>query len=329
LSSGGRLQMSKRVVVSLIIIAVLLLLLVIGKRRKTVDVPEIKKWEGTAEEILISKGDSRVRIFKKNGKWVLNEQEYLADKTAVEKLEKKINEIKVIDLISEKPHYGRYDLDDEKAIRVIATKDGVPQRDLRIGKKSSTGMQTYVKFSDRPEIYLISGKLTDDFGKKVSDLRDKVIFKVVKSGIESLRLTYKGEKLTFLKIKEEVKEEKAVDEGKKEDKKGKKVKEVEKWICKEYKGLKLNENTIDSILNSFNPLKADTFTDRNKDSLRNPACTVKLKAYKKDILLSIFGKSKEKEYSYLCTSSESPYVFTMSKWDVEKYFKTIGDFKKK
>ena len=321
--------MSKRVIVSLVIIAVLLLLLVIGKRRKTVDIPEIKKWEGTAEEILISRADGRIRIFKKNGRWVLNEEEYLADAKTVEKLEKKINEIRVMDLISEKPHYGRYDLSAEKAIRVIAKKDGVPQRDLLIGKKSSTGMQTYVKFSDRPEIYLISGKLTDDFSKKVSDLRDKVIFKVAKSGIESLQLTYKGKRLTFLKIKPAVKEEKAKDGEKKEVKEGKKAKEVEKWVCKEYKGLKLNESTVDAIANSFNPLKADTFPNLDKNSLKNPICTVKLKAYKKDILLSVFGKSKEKEYSYLCTSSESPYVFTISKWDVEKYFKTISDFRKK
>lgn len=321
--------MSKRVIVSLVIIAVLLLLLVIGKRRKTVDIPEIKKWEGTAEEILISRADGRIRIFKKNGRWVLNEEEYLADAKTVEKLEKKINEIRVMDLISEKPHYGRYDLSAEKAIRVIAKKDGVPQRDLLVGKKSSTGMQTYVKFSDRPEIYLISGKLTDDFSKKVSDLRDKVIFKVAKSGIESLQLTYKGKRLTFLKIKPAVKEEKAKDGEKKEVKEGKKAKEVEKWVCKEYTGLKLNESTVDAIANSFNPLKADTFPNLDKNSLKNPICTVKLKAYKKDILLSVFGKSKEKEYSYLCASSESPYVFTISKWDVEKYFKTISDFRKK
>jgi hypothetical protein len=321
--------MNRRVIVSLIVIAVLALLLILGNRRKTVDVPEIKKWEGTADEILITKGEDRLEILKKKGRWVLNKEEFPADEKAIEKLEKAINEMEVIDLISKKPHYSRYDLQDEKAIRVIVTKDGVRWRDLLIGKKSSPGNQTYVKFSDRPEIYLVSGRLTDDFTKTVSELRDKVIFRVAKSGIDSFQLIYKGRRLTFLKIKEKVKDERAGDKGKEDDKKGKKPKEVEKWVYNEYRGLQLNENTIDSIVNSFNPLKAVAFPDHNKNSLRNPTATVKLKAYNKDILLSIFGKSKDKEYHYLCTSSESPFVFTMTKWDVEKYFVTIGDLKKK
>ena len=102
--------MNRRIIVSLIVIAVLALFLILGNRRKTVDVPEVKKWEGTADKILISKGENRMEIFKKKGKWVLNKEEFPADEKTVEKLQKAINEMEVIDLISKKPHYSRYDL---------------------------------------------------------------------------------------------------------------------------------------------------------------------------------------------------------------------------
>ncbi len=325
-------MMNRKVLISVIVIAVLALLLIIGRRERSADVPEIEPWEGEAEEIIIQKkDDARIRMLKKENRWVLNDEEYPADPQAVLKIDKAIRDLVITDLISEKPHYLRYGLE-EKALRVTAKKGGSVVRDLLIGKKSSTHRHTYIRFPDRPEIYLASGNLVDALEKTVDDLRDKEIFKVTPKGVESFQLHYGGRKLTFAKIKEKVpadSEEAEKEQQSKENSAKKKEKEVEQWICEEHRQVQIDEGAINTVINSFNPLKADGFVSLKKDSLKNPRCVVTVKASQKNITLSIFDTEGEKEKRYLCTSSESPYVFTLKKWSVEKYFKKLEDFKKK
>lgn len=325
-------MMNRKVLISIIIIAVLALLLIIGRRERAADVPEIEPWEGEAEEIIIQKkDDARIRMLKKDDRWVLNTEEYPADAQAVSKIEKAIRDLVITDLISEKPHYLRYGLE-AKALRVTAKKEGAVVRDLLIGKKSSTHRHTYIRFPDRPEIYLASGNLVDTFDKPIDDLRDKEIFKVTPKGVESFQLNYGGRRLTFVKVKEKAEEDtKEAEREKKSEDDGvkKKEKEQERWVCEEYKQIPIDEGAVNTIVNSFNPLKADGFTSLNKDSLKSPRCVVTVKAYQKNITLSIFGTESGKEDRYLCTSSESPYVFALKKWSVERYFKKLEDFKKK
>lgn len=321
--------MNKRIVISLAVIVVLLLYLLIDKQSGS-NVPELEQWEGTADELVIKAEDNTIKIVLEGESWLLNEKKFPADKKQIENLEKKLKELMLTDLISAKPHYLRYDLTPEKAMRVTAKRKGAVLRDILIGKKSPTNKHTYIKFQDKPEIYMASGNLTTDFSKSVPDLRDKEIFKIDKGGIEKISLKYRGRTLTFSKTM--VEDKTPPDKMKKDpaNKPGPPKKE-EKWVCNEYKGIELDKNKMNGIVGSFNPVRAESFPEMEKKKLRGGAqATLTVTAYKKDIVFEIFSMEQDKNKKrYLCTSSESPYVFTLSEWKAKKYFNTIEDLKKK
>lgn len=320
--------MNKRIIISLSVIFVLLLYLLIDKRSGS-NVPELEQWEGTADELVIKSSESTLKIVLNANSWLLNEKKFPADKKQVEGLEKKLKELELTDLISEKPHYLRYDLTPEKALRVTAKIKGAAVRDILIGKKSPTNKHTYIKFHSKPEIYMASGNLTTDFSKSVSDLRDKEIFKVAKGGIEKFSMKYRGRTMSFSKV---MVDDKAPSANKKKDNPANPVppKKKEKWICNEYKGIELDANKINGIIGSFSPVSAESFPEIEKKKLRSAQASITLTAYKKDIVLEIFRMEQDdKKKLYLCTSSESDYVFTMTEWKAKKYFTDITDLKKK
>lgn len=312
--------MNRKLIISLGIIAVLVLyLLLVKSDRPSSRVPDVDQWEGECTEIVIDKkSEEKIRIYKKEGKWVLGEEAFPADITRVEKMITSMKELEITDFISDGPYYEKYDLTPGRAFRVTVKEDSKILRDVLIGKKSSTNRNTYIKFPEKKEIYLSSGNLVSDFDQEIADLRDKEIYNIDKDAVESLELVYNGKKLTFTKQVVEVKDE-AAKEGEEAE-----VKKEEKWVCKEYKSLELSSNKVESLVNSFRTIKASSFPDIKKDAMRSSVCTLKGRAYNKDIILTIHKQDDEK--NYLCTSSESPYVFTLREYNVKKFFKGISDF---
>ncbi len=316
--------MNKKIVISLSVIAVLLLYLLLANNKPSKNIPEIEEWVKECTEINIDKkGESLIKIYKKDNKWLVSEAGYPADNAKVKKLETTMKELKITDFVSKGSYYERYDLSPDKAIRVTVKRDDKILRDILLGKKSSTHRNTYVKFSNEKEIYLVSGGLADEFDKEVEEFRDKEIYSVGKDAVGSLELKYKGKKFTFEKIEEEKEEEGKPDSKVKEKKK----KKVEKWVCKEFKRLKLDKKKVDALVNAFSSIKANSFPDIKKKSLKRPVCIIRGRAYNKDITLNIY--TKDKDDKHLCSSSESPYVFTMNEWNAKQFFKKISDFTEK
>ncbi|MFH0974316.1 MAG: DUF4340 domain-containing protein [Spirochaetota bacterium] len=316
---------NKRIAVSLGVIAILALYLVFsGKDKKSGDVPDVKKLDAI-DEILILKKDKQIKLSYKDNKWLINEQAYPADKQTVEKLEKDMKELEITDFISKGPYYTKYDLMPEQAVKVVVKNKGKTERDILIGKTSSTNRNTYVKFAGDEKVYLASGNLPDDFNKDVEELRDKQIYKVGKDEVLSFELLYNG-RLSFEKKTEEVDEKDNMHAKEKDKDKSKEKKKIktEKWICKEFPGIEMDKNKVDSFVNSISSVRADSFTDINKKDLSGVICQIKTKVYGKEIELKVHKKDKD---NYLCTSSESPYVFILREGNTKRFFKTLSDFK--
>lgn len=306
--------MNRRIIISLGIILVLILYLLFANNSKNgKNIPEIKGWEKDPDEILISKGDKKVRIYKDKGIWLVGDKGFPADDQKVDSLVDKMKEIRITDFVSEGPYYEMYNLTSDKAIRVTIQSSDAIYRDILIGKKSSTFKSSYIKFVDDKDIYLARGALTDEFNKDVAELRSKEIYSISKDAVESLELRYKGSKITFTRVEDEDKKE--------EEKKAEKG-----WICNEFKGVKLNKSKVDSLVTSFSKVNAKSFPELEKKSLRGTLCIVMGRAYDKNVTLSIHSK---KDDEYICSSSESPYVFTLSQWNAERFFKTLSDFTEK
>ena len=315
----------RKMAVSIGIIVVLVLLLVFyNKDKKSGDIPKIKSFDN-AEEIMISKKDAQINLYKKENKWLINEQAYPADKAKVEQLEKAMKELEITDLITREPYLAKYELDPEKAVRVTVKEKDKILRDILIGKASSTYRSAYIKFVNDSKVYLASGNLSEEFNKNVDDLRDKEIYKVGKDEVTSFELMYGG-KLSFEKQSVEVEDNKASNELKKDQEKAEEVKKikVDKWICKEYRNTAIDKSKVDSFIMSFSSINADIYPALDKKDVKGLLCLIKAKVYGKDIELKIHKKDKE---DYVCTSSESPYVFNLREYNARKFFKSIADFK--
>lgn len=319
--------MNRKIVMSLVVIVILVAALLVINRRHTSSVPELATYTQAADSIVVRKADAVITLNRDGTTWRINEAGYPADRGLVSTMETRMKDLALTDLISDRPHYERYDLNPAKAIEVTVKSGNTTLRHVYLGKKSSTYRHTYVRLAERPEIYLASGSLSDDFNKSIDDFRDREIVKISKGAVESFELVNRGRKLSFSKTvaaKDATAE--APHDAAKDAAKGA-VEKTDTWVCNEYKTIALDQERISQLLMSFDPLRAAGFSDADVKTLRAPACSVKIKAFGKQITLNVYRKLDENKY--LCASSESPYAFTLDAWKAEKFVTTIDDLKAK
>lgn len=322
---------NRRILISFGIIAVLLLYLLLSDSdKKPANIPEISGWDDV-DEILITNKDSSIKLYNKDDAWFV--QDFPADNLKARKLEDGMKDLEITDYISNEYHV-KYDLVPDKAIHVIVKKDGEILRDVMIGKTSPTQRSAYIKFADSDRIYLASGDLRNEYDTDVDSLRDKKIFKADSNDITWIQTSYKGRVLTFEKKTEKIeKAGEAAETAKADDKAAEKegmkegTKETrEVWFCKEYSNVAIDQDKVIGMIDSFSATNAESFPDMDKKDVKGLVCLVKAKVNNKEVSLKIHKKA-DKE-NYICTSSESPYVFVLNDWYVKKYFRTLQDFKK-
>jgi len=313
--------MNRKLLISLGIAVVLIAVIIFQRMDFTSGVSEPGKLQSPADLITVKAEGYSLKLSKTGDKWLINEQGYPADSDQVSDIEKKISEIKLLDLVSEKGYFDKYDLTEEKGVEVTASAGGKQLRKLLIGKQGLTGNQVYVRIDDAKEVYLASGVTAAEFKPEADTLRERKIFDVKGDELLSFSIKYAGKEYTFTKAADK-KEEKAAktEEGK--------TPAPEKfiWICKGYESMELNESMINNIIHSFGPLRASTFPEKSDKG--NVICTVKLKAAGGDYEFNVYNR-KDKEM-YYASSPSSPYLFTLGGWQTEKYFiKNIKDLEKK
>jgi hypothetical protein len=324
-------RMKKNIIISIVVIVVLAGYLIINKlaTKTIVKLPDIKS---PITEMVLKKGDGVILIKQEGDSWKVNEFE--GDKNVIANMTNKIKDLKVIDLISDKPHYERYELDSGHAIRVQAKCNGQIVRDVYIGKKGSTYRHTYIRFEGDPKVYLAEDTLDSYFNKTVDDLRNKDIVQLDIAKIEQVKLWYKNATLTLNKtvVEKKKEEDDKKQQDKKKDVKEQAVEKEEQWVCKEYPSFKLDNDKIKEMLYTFDPLKAYSFPDIDAKTITGKVASITVtvkddSSQNKEEISLVIHKEFENN-RYLCTSSKSPYAFTLDEWRAKRIFKTINDLKK-
>jgi hypothetical protein len=313
--------MNKKILISCSIIAVLLLYIIVTNVRRSGDVPDLPKWDGSADEVLITSKEGAIKLFKKEGKWVVGENAYPADAKAIGEIEKRFRDMRLADLISSKAYYAKYDLTPDKYIEVILKKGDAILRKFKIGKKSPTNRHTFIRVDDQPEIYLAEGTFDLVLNKSLDDFRDREVLKINREAVSSFTVEYQGRTYAF--SREQVK--KADEKGAAKDS-GKKPVRTSwgDWKCRGYESVLLDKSRVETLLQSLDPLRASSFPETPKEELPQRVCTVQIKSGQKDITLTIY----KKDALYTGTTSEIPYIFSVDKWNIEKLFITgIETFK--
>ncbi len=307
--------MNKRILISVSVLAILVLYLVVTRVKWSSEVPDLPQWEGRAEEIVINRpGGTTIKLFKKDGKWVVNDQAYPADERAVDEIDNQLKKLHLTDLISKKGFYNKYELTPDKYSEVIIKKGGAIFRKFKFGKKSSTGQHTFVRIDDRPDIFLAEGTFDLILSKSLDDFRNKEILSIKRDSITGLTIEYKGNKFDLSKVVDRKAEEK---DAKKEDKKARQLVR-EKWVCKGYESVNIDTTRMESICASLDPLRGSSFLNEPKETLTQSICTIQIRSSQKNMTLSIYKKDNK----FVAIASDNPYVFVIENWTAENFFVT-------
>ena len=315
--------MNRKIVLSLGIIAALVLYLVFSGKESD-HLPELT-WQEHPDTVTITSQERTMRLHAKDGSWFINEEAYPADKNTVDNMLKKLEELDIDSLVSNKGYPEKYDLTPEKCIKVEIAQDKEPFLTVCFGKKSSTNRHTYITVNNKPEIYMASGVFDSLLDKTVEQMRDKTIMKVSREAVSYFEVMHNGKKFVFEKKQQEP--EKPEDDAGQDKKQGQDKKKTEQWTCRGYEKVVLDTNKVNQLLSNFDPLRASAFPDMQAQTLGRARTAVKIKAFGKDMDLKIYTKNKDDKY--IATASESPYVFTIDEWKAKKFFITGLDALKK
>lgn len=295
------------ILVSLIaVLAVYLLVQKSGRTHYTLPRPEPINQNGITKLEIGTTGGG-IDLVQKDGRWVIEPQEYPADRNAVDGMLGKIAGLALSALVSETGSLTVYGLDPEHGIRVRAFAGDALARSFLVGKTAPSGRHTFVKLDAEKGIFHAEGDLRSAFATTVSRLRDKIIMKIDE---EVTRLALrKGERRMTI-----VRAEPSAPEGKKDD--AGQGGAGPRW--KTAAGKPANDREVGGMLDALKNLACDEFLEgKKKSDFTRPAYTVTLEGAK-TYSLSLY---KDKDNSFAGVSSESEYPFRLSEWRAKQIMK--------
>lgn len=270
-------------------------------------------YDGKPDEITIVTPSETILLTKENDNWFVSDSKYPVITSTVESLIEASSSIRALDKIASvnENNLTKYELTDGKKISVEIKKAGKILRSFSIGKDAASSSQSYITLDKGNDIYLASGSLRNTFDTSVDALRSKVIWDFDKNTISSLGVTKAdGENWSLSRLVSGNSEswsfsvpDKEVDSAK-----AKNVLEAlaylttSKWYDDDIKPHNLNGELL------LTAKVGHTFD------------TASIEIYKVD------AATEDGETTYFAVSSESPYVFELSSYNVEKFNKNAEDF---
>lgn len=131
---------------------------------------------------------SEMQLRKEQGKWLLGDAGYPARQSYVDSLLEQLTQPQIKDLVSSGGNLATYDLDESKAYELKALKGEQVLRSFYVGKTSSSGRYSFVRFNDK-KVYTIGFNLSGILDKSTEDLRDRVVMKFNEDDVNSFQLS--------------------------------------------------------------------------------------------------------------------------------------------
>jgi len=266
-----------------------------GERHYTL--PEIETIKASdIKRLEIGRKDGTVTIVKKDGKWVVSDKNYPADEEKVKKMAEAVENLRVTALVSETEDFKRYDLDEQNRLRVLAASESEKSGRVMVGKVAPTRNHTFVKLEGDDRIYHAAGNLKQLFDCSVSEIRDKQVMKLEKSGITGLTITSNRHKIDLKQTETENGTTTA-------------------WESAD--GTDVDENAVKSLLSSLSDLSCSSYLDREDgpDYAKDPALvTIELDGEPSG-RIEIFEKTDQGLYP--ARSSQNQYAFLLKDFKAE------------
>ncbi len=262
--------------------------------------------------IEIARQEGTVVLEKKDTKWLIQPEDYLADSGKVTAMLDDLEKLSLTALVSESKSYSRYDLEPDKAIRVKAWAGEALKRDIQIGKPAPTFQHTFVRVGDAPEVYHAQQNLKTAFDQTADKLRDKTVLAFSLEEVKEIAITKEGKQTVIRKSETApppaAPAPPAPAEGAPPVDAAVKPAEVQ-WLTDQ--GM-ADLSKINRLLSTLSRLSCESYLEgKSISDLSNPIASIVIKG-KKDYTLTLYAKTEKDATNYPASSSETGSVFTLS-----------------
>jgi len=305
------------IILAIVIIALAVYLAMRTSDRTQYELPDIPPVAAKdISRLQISRDKVIIVLNKKDDKWYIAPEEYLADGSKVKNMLSAIENLTVTALVSESKNYILYDLNGEKTINVKAWQGENLKRDVDLGKTASSFRHTFVKMAGDERVYHARGNFRNNFDFKADDLRDKLVLALSAVDIQQIQVAGDQQSLTLNKTPASV-----VVEDTQTEKKTEVTPAANQPVWQSADGRPVDETVVQQILTTASKLRCEKYIiDRRKDEFTSPLYTLQLNGAQ-EYSLSIFAKTAEEDTNYPAVSSGSDYAFLLSDSQVDRIMK--------
>lgn len=306
-------KISTRKIVLLVIFVFLLAICIIQGIVGSINPVKTIKTDSEPDAITITKDTNTIELVKKNNTWFVGKDNYIANKSDVERMIKEISEIKILDKIARlgnAENDEKYSLSESKKTVVKTFKDGKEIQSFALGKTSSTGSQTYATVNDKKDIYLISGNVLSAFSKSEVDLRGKTVYTIDENEIKSVNVTKGAKNWTLAKSAESSKKDSDV------------------WTISGIPEFTVDSEEAKKWIQNIAFLNISNWIDDSTALPANKIVSFKINTTSETVSVDIY-EQKVGEEKYISTCSKTPHKFELTKSQIDKFTKDPETLKAK
>lgn len=299
--------MNKRNIILLSLVAVAAIVLILQRTVKPRALEQLPEWKAEADTVLIGGPKGEVELTKSGANWIVAPGSYTADTSRVTSLLNTLRDMKILEKISDREYYDKYDLTDAAGIPVRVKSGDTVLLDIIAGKVSPAGSMTYIRYPGTAGIYLVSESLRTDLERDVQYYRDKKIIAVDSGEIE--KISIENGKYTLVRI--------LPTAGAGDGSSGEAV-----WKLLSDESVQIDQDAAAALARAAAAVTAYDFPE-NEEKPQEILWQTDISAMGKVTTLVIH--LKDEEDFYLCSSSASQYIFRLSAYNAENIMKDLSD----
>ncbi|MBQ5472917.1 MAG: DUF4340 domain-containing protein [Treponema sp.] len=304
--------MTKRKLTLLIITGVLLVIAILQGIFSNISPVKTIKFDAEPYSISVTSNSNSYELKKQDGKWYIGDNNFLAKNTDVNQIIKTIKEIKVLDKVGSASNElleERYDLNNDKAITVIAsTRDGKALRTIKIGKASSTGSQSYITIDNKKEVYLVSGNFNSVYNKTEESLKSDYIYELSSKDFTSVTVTRGSNTWTITKTS--------------------KPNETAAWQPSgSAENLVVDAGKIDAWLTQIATLKVSKWLPDDTSVSSNKEASVQIMINQEPTEVNIYKEGYGDNAKYICVCNRTTHKAELAKLTAQKFIKDANELK--
>ncbi len=306
--------MTTRKITLLAVFAFLLAVCIVQGITGAINPVKTIKTDADPDAITISKDGKTIELTKNGFGWQVGSENYIANKSDVEKMIKEIQEVKILDKIARlgnAENDEKYNLSESRATFVRAFKDGKEIQSLMLGKTSPTGSQTYGSVSGKKDIFLFSGNLISTFDKTEESLRSKTVYSIEENMITGANVEMGAQNWTLTKEP------------------GKNAKDSGLWKNSGTADFEVDSNEAKKWIQNVAFMNISSWIDDGTALPKEKLVSFKLFTTSETVSVEIYEQKNGDETKYYGTCSRTPHKFELTKTQTEKFTKNPETLKAK